>query len=44
MKKQLDELNEIEKELVAKFINAPAPGMGIDSVVFTAENSYVVFT
>jgi hypothetical protein len=44
MKKNLDELSEIEQEIVSQFIKNPRPGLGIETVVLTATESYVVFS
>lgn len=44
MKKSLDDLNELEKQAVEEFIKNPHSGLGIESVVLTAEGSYVIFS
>jgi hypothetical protein len=44
MKKSLNDLTEPEQQSVKQFMSNPRPGLGIDSVVFTAEGSYVIFS
>lgn len=44
MKKNLDDLSEIEQRIVQDYISNPRPGLGIDTVILKADESYVVFT
>jgi hypothetical protein len=44
IKEKLNEINELEMEAVKKFIETQSPNLGINSVILTLDESYVVIT